>query len=257
MSKEKPKMPRRANIVITGASSGLGAQMAREFAARGRNLALCARRLDRLEQLRDELLRSHPGIEVVIAQLDVNDHDQVFTTFRRFERELGGLDRVIVNAGMGKGEPIGTGRFEANLRTANTNFIAALAQCEAAMEIFRAQNSGHLVVISSISALRGMPGYLSIYSATKAGVATLAEAIRADTLLSPIAVTTLYPGYIESELSARVGATPLMASTASGVRAMVKAIEHEKAEAKVPAWPWIPIGFALRHLPLWILARSA
>ncbi|MEV5836927.1 SDR family oxidoreductase [Nocardia sp. NPDC052112] len=250
-------MPERTNILITGASSGLGAQMAREFAARGRNLALCARRVERLERLRTDLLRSHPGITVTVAELDVNDHDQVFTVFHEFERELDGLDRVIVNAGMGKGQPIGTGRFDANLRTANTNFLAALAQCEAAMEIFRAQNRGHLVMISSISALRGLPGFMSIYSATKAGAAVLAEAIRADVLTSPIAVTTLYPGFIESELSARVGKTPLTVSTESGVRAMVKAIEHEAAEAKVPAWPWIPIGFALRHLPLRLVAKMS
>ncbi|MFE5286036.1 SDR family oxidoreductase [Nocardia sp. NPDC056611] len=249
-------MARRANIVITGASSGLGAQMAREFAARGRSLALCARRVDRLEVLRADLLRSHPGIKVAIAPLDVNDHDQVFTVFHGFAGELGGLDRVVVNAGVGKGQPIGTGRFDANLQTAQTNFVAALAQCEAAMEIFRAQNRGHLVMVSSISALRGLPGHMSTYSATKAGVATLAEAIRADTIATPISVTTLYPGYIESELSRGAGKRPLAVTTERGVRAMVKAIEREKDVAKVPAWPWIPIGFALGNLPLRWVARA-
>src|SRR6202012_336223 len=95
-------VPERANILITGASSGLGAGMAREFAARGRNLALCARRIEQLEQLRTELLRAHPGIRVAVAQLDVNNHEQVFTTFRAVSQELCGLDRVIVNAGVSR-----------------------------------------------------------------------------------------------------------------------------------------------------------
>ena len=77
--------------------------------------------------------------------------------FRRFQSELTTIDRVIVNAGLGKGAPIGKGRYDANKATAMTNFVAALAQCEAAMEIFRAQKYGHLVMISSMSAYRGMP----------------------------------------------------------------------------------------------------
>lgn len=96
--------PQRRNILITGASSGLGAGMAREFAARGRNLALAARRVERLEELRDELLAAYPGITVSVRALDVNKHDDVFTVFREFDEELGGLDRVIVNAGLGKGD---------------------------------------------------------------------------------------------------------------------------------------------------------
>ncbi|MGZ5409704.1 MAG: SDR family NAD(P)-dependent oxidoreductase, partial [Aeromicrobium sp.] len=72
----------RTNILITGASSGLGAGMARLFAAKGHNLALTARRVDRLDALRDELIAANPGIEVVVHALDVNDHDQVFAVVK-------------------------------------------------------------------------------------------------------------------------------------------------------------------------------
>jgi NADP-dependent 3-hydroxy acid dehydrogenase YdfG len=94
---------------------------------------------------------------VVIRPLDVNDHPQVFETFHAFERDLGTLDRVIVNAGLGKGRPVGTGAFDTNRQTAETNFVGALAQCEAAVEIFRRRNDGHLVTVASMSAVRGMP----------------------------------------------------------------------------------------------------
>ncbi len=245
----------RKNILITGASSGLGAGMAREFAKKGRDLALCARRTDRLEELQQELLALNPAIRVSIRELDVNDYERVFTVFREFAEEFGGLDRIIVNAGIGKGRPVGTGYFWANRQTAETNFVAALAQCEAAVEIFRQQQHGHLVMISSMSAMRGMPGNITTYAATKAGVAALTEGIRADLLRTKIKVTTLYPGYIRSEINEKVKNTPFMIDTATGCRALVAAIEKEKVEACVPAWPWNLMGLAMRNLPLKLVAR--
>lgn len=247
----------RNNILITGASSGLGAGMAREFAAMGRNLALCARRTERLDSLRDELLEKHPGIEIAVRALDVNDHDAVFETFEAFNADLGGIDRVIVNAGMGKGQPLGTGYFYANKQTAITNFVSALAQMEAAMTLFRAANAGHLVAISSISAFRGMPKNLTTYAASKAGLAALAEGLRAELLDSPITVSTIFPGYIRSEINEKVKNTPFMVDTETGCRALVRAIEREPAEASVPSWPWVPLGAAMKRLPLRLVSRMA
>ena len=229
-------MTTRKTILITGASSGIGRGMAREFARRGRDLALCARREDRLEALRDELTAAHPGIRVFVRPLDV-------------------LDRVIVNAGLGKGQPIGTGHFRANRQTAETNFVAALAQCEAAVEIFRAQNAGHLVAISSVSAARGMRRNLTTYAATKAGLAHLAEGIRADLLGTPIRVSTIFPGFIRSEMNERVKRTPYIIDTETGSRKLVAAIEREPASAFVPWWPWAPLAFLMKRLPLRWAAR--
>ena len=243
------------NILITGASSGLGEGMAREFAAKGYNLALCARRVERLEALRDELLQKHPGITVALKALDVLDYDKVFEVFREFRHELGSLDRIIVNAGMGKGQPLGTGYFWANRQTAETNFVAALAQCEAAMEIFRDQNNGHLVMISSMSAMRGMPKNLTTYAATKAGVAALAEGLRSEMLGKPIKISTIYPGYIRSEINEKVKNTPFMVDTETGCRLLVKAIEKETPSACVPAWPWVAVGFLMRNLPLGLVKK--
>ena len=247
----------RKNILITGASSGLGEGMAREFAALGRNLALCARRTERLERLREELLAQNPNLKIFIRALDVNDHAQVFEVFRAFQKDMGTLDRIVVNAGLGKGQPLGTGRFDANLQTAQTNFIAALAQCEAAMEIFRAQNAGHLVTISSISALRGMPKNVTTYAATKAGLANLTEGLRLELMRahSPIRVSVIFPGYIRTAINERVKNTPFIVDLESGSKALVKAIEKEKPTAYVPGWPWGPLGFFMKHLPLAIVSK--
>jgi len=246
-----------STILITGASSGLGAEMARQFAALGHDLALCARRTDRLEELRSDIARTHPDVRVEVRALDVTDHDAVFRVFEEFRAEFGSLDRVVVNAGLGKGQPLSTGRFDANRETAETNFIGALAQTEAAAQIFRAQDAGHLVMVSSVSALRGMPKNITTYAATKAAVAHLAEGFRADVHGTPIKVTVLYPGYIASEMSGTSARTPLMVTTEKGVRAMVEAIEKEKASARVPAWPWAPLGFVIKHVPIGVLPKMS
>ncbi len=243
------------NILITGASSGLGLGMAREFAARGHSLALCARRVDGLEQLKNELLTAYPDIRVNVQVLDVNDHDRVFNVFEEFQEEFGTIDRIIVNAGIGKGQPIGTGRFDANLATAQTNFVAALAQCEAAMQIFRSQNAGHLVTISSVSALRGMPKYQAVYAATKAALASLSEGLRLEMMGTPIRVTTIYPGYIRTELNQSAGRLPFEVDQATGSKAIVEAIERGRQEAFVPAWPWSLVGRILNYAPLWLVKR--
>jgi short-subunit dehydrogenase len=248
------------SILITGASSGLGAEMARQFAARGHDLALCARRTERLEELRAEIQGKDPRRRVAVRALDVNDHPAVFRVFQELREELGGLDRVVVNAGLGKGAKLGTGRFDANLQTAMTNFVGALAQTEAAMEIFRAQEAGHLVMVSSMSAMRGMPGTLTTYAATKAGVAHLAEGLRTELhgtkLQKKVKVTVLYPGYIASEMNDQVAqSTPMMASTEDGVRAMVKAIEAEVGDACVPPLPWAALAPVMKHAPLGVFKK--
>ncbi|WP_028649845.1 SDR family oxidoreductase [Nocardiopsis sp. CNT312] len=247
----------RGTVVITGASSGLGAEMARQFAALGYDLGLSARRTERLEALREEITAAHPDRRVVLQTLDVTDDEAVFRVMDRFAGELGTLDRVIVNAGLGKGAALGRGRFDANRQTAMTNFVGALAQTEAALKVFRAQERGHLVIISSMSALRGMRKAMTVYAASKAGVAALAEGVRSERIPG-VDVSVVYPGYIRSEMNEHVEQkTRFMADTETGVRAMVGAIEKRRAKAYVPAWPWVPIGWAMRVLPLSVVRKMA
>ncbi|WP_285728920.1 SDR family oxidoreductase [Nocardiopsis sp. ATB16-24] len=245
----------KGTILITGASAGLGAEMARQFAALGYDLGLCARRTERLEALREEIVAADPGRRVELRALDVTDDAAVFRVFKDLAATFGTVDRVIVNAGLGKGAALGRGRYDANRQTAMTNFLGALAQSEAAMEIFRDQGHGHLVMISSMSALRGMRKAMTVYAATKAGVAAIAEGLRAERVPG-LDVSVIYPGYIRSEMNEHVEQrTRFMVDTETGVRSMVAAIERRKVKAYVPAWPWVPIGFAMRRLPLSVVRR--
>ena len=93
----------KGTILITGASSGLGAEMARQFADLGYDLAITARRTERLDELAAEITAKHPGRTVLTKALDVNDDDAVFRVFKEVAEEFGHLDRAIINAGLGKG----------------------------------------------------------------------------------------------------------------------------------------------------------
>ena len=243
----------RQNILITGASSGLGYTMAKLYAQQGKNLALCARRTENLEKLKSEIASINPQLKVFIRALDVNQHERVFEVFKAFEADLGSIERVIVNAGMGKGGSIGTGYFHANKQTAITNFVSALAQCEAALEIFRKQEHGHLVMISSVSAVRGFRRALTIYAATKAAVSNMMEGIRVDLLNTSIKATTIHPGFIRSEINEEVENVPFMVDTEVGCRAILQAIDKEGANYFVPAWPWAIMARLMKFVPLRVL----
>jgi short-subunit dehydrogenase len=246
--------PVRQRILITGASSGLGEGMARRFAAMGRDLALAARRTDRLEALRAELLAAHPGIRVEVAALDVDDPDEVAAVLPELAGRLGGVDRVVVNAGIGKGASVGTGQARVNRSVLVTNVLGAHATCEAAMELFRAQGLGHLVLISSVASIRGMRQTRTAYGASKAALNALGEGIRSDVYGSGIVVSTILPGYIATEINVgRRG--PFTVDLDTGVRALVDAVEKEPVRAFVPAWPWRAIGAFLRIAPLRAIRR--
>lgn len=223
--------------------------MARAFAAKGRDLALCARRTDRLDELKAELSQQYPDINIAVAALDVNDHEQVPKVFAELSDELGGIDRVVVNAGIGKGAKLGSGKLWANKATIETNLVAALVQAETALEMFSKSGSGHLVLISSVLGNKGVPGVKAAYAASKAGLTSLGQSLRAEYRGGPIRVSVMEPGYIESEMTAKSASTMLMVDNETGVKALVGAIEREPGRAVVPWWPWAPLVQILRLLP--------
>ena len=247
--------PVRQRILITGASSGLGAQMARVWAAAGRDLALCARRRPELERLGDELTAAHPGVRVVVRVLDVNDPEATDAVFADCAAELGGLDRVVANAGVGRGGPIGQGHAADNRATAETNFVGVLNQAEAAVALFRRAGAGHFVIMSSMAALRGMKAHMNVYSASKAAVATLGEGLRSDLWDSPVKVTVIHPGWIQTALADGIPNVMWAVDTVTGTAAIVDAIEREPARAYVPARPWALLSVPMRVVPMRLFRR--
>jgi short-subunit dehydrogenase len=244
-------------VLLTGASSGLGIGMARHFAQRGYNLALCARRLEPMQELKAEL-ESKYSIRVSAKALDVKDFEAVPRIFNDFYDEFGSLEKIVVNAGIGKGGEVGKGFFAPHKETIDVNFTGALAQCEAALEIFEKQgNVGHLVGISSMSAARGMPGAINVYAATKVAFAALLEGIRAQCKFRQpnVRVTTLYPGYIDTPINQDVKVRPFVVDCEEGTRQMVNLIEKGVEESVVPRWPWVVFWRVMKVLPLKRVAK--
>ena len=131
--------------------------------------------------------------------------------------------------------PLGSGKLWANKATIETNLVAALVQIETAIEMFQKAGGGHLVLISSVLGNKGVPGVKAAYAASKAGVSSLGESLRAEYPNGPIKVTVLEPGYIESEMTAKSASTMLMVDNETGVRAMVDAIETREGPCRGPA----------------------
>ena len=236
------------SVLITGASSGIGRQLAIEFAARGYRLALTARRLDALAALRDELQARHPGRAVEIAALDVQRTAEVAPAVEALATALGGLDIVVANAGIGDTGLVGTGGFARDAAVIQTNVLGAMATLDAAVALFRRQKRGQLVAVSSVAAARGMPG-AGAYCASKAALAVYADSIRHELYGTGIAVTTLYPGFIDTPLNNHLAKRPFLVTVEDGARRMADLIERRAGNAAVPRWPWTAMMTLLRHMP--------
>ncbi len=240
------------SVLITGATRGLGRGLATQFARRGYKLALTGRSESDLEELRSELPASAP--QVCLKCLDVTDYDAVGPVLRACAEELGGLDIVVVNAGVALGARAGKGQFEQIRANIDVNLLGGIATAEAALELFREQGGGHLVGISSIAGLRGMVGQGG-YCASKAGISRYLESVRCETLGESITVTDLAPGYIDTEINRALPSRPFLVSAEKGTRIMADLIEREVGFRYVPPWPWTLVAQALKVLPVRMLRR--
>jgi short-subunit dehydrogenase len=241
-------------ILITGASSGIGKALSFEMARKGYRLGLMARNTAALESIRKELSELPGSSQVVVAGLDVTDYKAVFDVIQDLARRLNGFDTIFINAGIGLGEKIGRGDFEKARKTIEVNLIGAIATADAAVQHFLERGGGHIVGVSSVAAFRGMPR-ASAYSASKAGLATYLEALRAETLRKNIHVTVLYPGYIDTPLNNMLPNRPFVIPVEKGAAIIAKLMEKKVKRSTVPVFPWNIAGKLLRFLPTSIIAR--
>jgi NADP-dependent 3-hydroxy acid dehydrogenase YdfG len=179
--------------VITGASSGIGAATARALAANGYRLALLARRVERLEQLAAEL-----GRETRAIAADVTDRDAVVAAANRIERDLGGADVLVNNAGVMLLGPFGSAQREEARRMVEVNLLGAMTATEVFLDQLR-NGGGDLVNISSVAGRTARAGNAA-YAATKWGMNGWSEALRQE-LQPDIRVTVIEPGAVATELT--------------------------------------------------------
>lgn len=218
---------------VSGASSGIGAELARQLAARGDDVALAARRVQRLEALADDLRPL--GVTATVHGLDVTDAAAVDRQIRAADAAHDGLDVVVVNAGVGGGARVGHDRHEDNRHLLEVNLLGALAQTETALQLFRPRDAGQVVLMSSVAGLRALPGTMATYSASKAALRSLGRSLQADLAGSGVIVTILLPGYITSEMTEDVPEA-IKTATAPAVTSIIEAVDDRRAEAYIPGW---------------------
>ncbi|QUQ67510.1 short chain dehydrogenase [Kutzneria sp. CA-103260] len=248
-------MPARTAFV-TGASSGIGRALAVELCARGYDVFLAARRTAVLDELRTELAGVYPQRKVAFTSLDVTDHAAVVSALDDAAAQLGGLGIAFANAGADTEGDIGSGHFSSHRDVIAVNLIGAMATIDAATALFRTQGGGQIVGISSVAASAGLPGGAP-YCASKAGLTTYLQALRAETWKSDITVTTIVPGYIDTPLNEAMGGRrPFLIDTRAGVRKIMDRVESGAHTAAVPRFRWALVAGLLRIAPDWMIARS-
>lgn len=188
----KTSLRERAVVVVTGASSGIGAAVAREYDRRGARLVLLARRVDRLEALAGSLR------DAQAIACDVCDDDSVTQAFAAAVRAYGGIDVVIANAGVGINGPVASLTLDDFRRQMETNVFGVVRTAKAAMGPLR-EAKGRLAIVGSVSGYIALPA-TAPYSMSKFAVRAFAEALAAEVAVDGVSVTHVAPGFVESEI---------------------------------------------------------
>lgn len=229
-------------VFITGASSGIGAALARAYAARGAVLGLVGRRAQALRALCDAL----PGDGHRIYPLDVRDRAALRAAAADFLAG-GPVDRVVASAGISAGTladaPEDFAVFEAIF---DTNVLAMVSTFEPFIAPMRARGAGVLVGIGSVAGVRGLPG-AGAYSASKAAVRALCESLRVELYGSGVQVVTIAPGFIATPMTA--GNPYRMPFLMPVERFAQKAVRAIEARDRYRVIPW-PMAWVARLLPL-------
>jgi short-subunit dehydrogenase len=242
-------------ILITGASSGIGESLAVEYGSRGAHVALLARREDELARVAG-LVQARGGRAASIP-VDVTRPEAVFAAVKRAESELGGLDMVIANAGVGASGHAARLQWADVARTIDVNVTGAMATLVAAIPIMLAQQHGHLVGVTSLAGKRALPK-AGAYSASKAALSTFLETLRLDLRAAGVRVTDVQPGFVDTPIVAKssMQARPLQWSAERAARVIADRLEGAPAVVSFP-WPLVLGTSLLRSLPAWLYDRIA
>ena len=232
------------NILITGASSGIGSALAIAYAASEVRLILLARNLERLKKIKQQCEQKNALVD--IYSIDVTDATALQNLIGEID-ERTPIDLVICNAGVTSsigenGEPES---WEAICNIIDTNLYGVLASLNPLISRLQKRQHGQIAIVSSLGAYRGMPITPS-YCASKAAVKSYGEALRGWLVEDRIKVSVICPGFVESELSAKFsGDKPFMMSPTQAATRIIKGLEKNKANISFP--------FPL-NLGMWFLA---
>jgi short-subunit dehydrogenase len=242
----------RAGALIVGASSGIGAALARRLVADGQRVALVARSRERLDALCAELNAGGQTLATAYAH-DVRDYDDAPGLLARIAGEVAPLRLVVYAAGILPAPSVASG-FDDDRATIETNLTGAMRWLGLAADHLARQGGGTLVAVSSVAGDRGRLGNAA-YMASKAGLSIYAEALRFRLRGSGVRVVTVKPGWVATPM---VAGRPLPARfvtpAATAAREILAAARRGRPVAYVPAY-WGPIMWVVRHLPAAVVGR--
>ena len=229
------------NIVVTGSSRGIGAEIARKFAAAGSRVVVSARSQNAIEALARE-------IEGVAIPFDANDPDDVRTYIERVESEIGAIDIFINNAGIEKSTLVEDLTEEEIEDTIRINLITPQVLTASLLPRMLDRGRGHLVYTSSIAATTGNPA-MSAYSSSKGGLTRFAESLRMELRYTPLNVTILHLGPVDTKMWGDIEENPLMkpgvdrftklglltvADSTKVAKSTLRAVQRNKREVRLP-----------------------
>jgi short-subunit dehydrogenase len=240
--------------LVTGASSGIGRALAIELATRGAHVALCARREEELREVARTI--EERGGRALVLPVDVTDPGAVREALQKADRDLGALEMVVANAGVGHYGHAGTLQWDDVARVLDVNVRGAMATLTAAIPIFLAHQRGHLVGVTSLAGRRGLPSS-GPYSASKAAVSIFLETLRVDLRAAGIRVTDVQPGFVATDMAKNAThARPMQWPADKAARVIADRLESAPAIIAFP-WPLAMLTGISRFLPAWIFDRLA
>jgi short-subunit dehydrogenase len=238
--------------IITGASSGIGWSLAQELARQGTRVGLVARRREKLEELADEITRQ--GGRSALAAADVGHQSQVTEAIQQLARELGPVELLVANAGIGMPtllNPTNIADVEAMFRI---NVLGMIYAFDAVLPQMIERRAGHLAGISSMASYMGLPGE-SAYCASKAAMNTYLEGLRIRVRDYGIAVSTICPGFVRTPMTeVNKFHMPWLLEADDAARRIVRALVRRKKVFNFP-WQMACLVAITRWLPDWMLVR--
>jgi uncharacterized protein len=224
------------SALITGASSGIGREFARQLANRARAIVLVARRSERLTDLRDELLNLNPNLEVHVRVVDLADKAQIESLIASLARDKIDVDLLINNAGLGDSGPFAASDPIRNEQIVLVNIVALTSLTRQLLPHMTAKRRGGILNVSSSAGFLPIPGD-AVYAATKAYVTSFSEALRAELRGKGVSVCAVCPGPVHTEFAevakrpggqARTGSKIFYVSVKQVVRAALAALQADR-----------------------------
>lgn len=214
---------------ITGASSGIGAEMARQLADSGVTVAITARTRSAL----DEMSKAQPNLRAYPA--DVTDAQQLSEVLARIEQELGAVDLVVAGAGTYRPVALDTFSPDPFRRMVDTNYMGVINVLSAVLPVFRGRRKGHVAWIASVAGYRGLPK-AAAYGPTKAALINLAESLKPELEADGITVSVINPGFVRTPLTAQNDfEMPFLMEAPEAARRSIAGLARGRFEIAFPA----------------------